>query len=78
MAEEPPSVDGLVSHLDGDRATSWPAIFWGALAAFVWILTWYAGRNWRRWTSYAIGGPVFLLVLFVFFENFSRLLPPGV
>ena len=40
--------------------------------------SWYAGRNWRRWTSYAIGGPVFMLVLFVFFENFSRLLPPGV
>jgi sortase A len=79
---EPPAattaVDGLVSHLDGDRAAVWPALFWGALAAFVWTLTWYVGKRWRRWPAYAMGGVVFLVVLFVFFENFSRLLPPGV
>ena len=71
-------VDGLVSHIDGDRAAAWPAIFWGLLAAFVWTVTWYVGQQWRRWPSYIVGGLVFLVVLFVFFENFSRLLPPGV
>lgn len=81
--DQPPSnqataSDGLVSHLDGDRAAAWPAAFWGALAAFVWTLTWYAANHWRRWPAYLMGGLVFLVVLFVFFENFSRLLPPGV
>ena len=28
--------------------------------------------------AYLAGAPLFLVVLFVFFENFSRLLPPGV
>ena len=73
-----PVADGLVSHLDGDRAARGPAIFWGVLAAFVWILTWFVGQRWRRWPSYLMGGLVFLVVLFIFFENFSRLLPPGV
>ena len=70
--------DGLVTHLDGDRAAAWPAIFWGALAAFVWVGTWYVANHWRRWPGYLMGGTLFLVVLFVFFENFSRLLPPGV
>ena len=67
-----------LSNIDGDRAAAWPAIFWAAVAAFVWALTWYFGKVWRRWPSYLAGGGLFLLVLFVFFENFSRLLPPGV
>jgi len=48
---------------------------WGLLAAAVWVLTWLAGRWWRRWPAYLLGAPVFLVVLFVFFENFNRLLP---
>jgi hypothetical protein len=36
------------------------------------------GRLWRKWPSYLIASPVFLVVLFVFFENVSRLLPANV
>jgi len=36
------------------------------------------GRLWRRWPVYLLGTPVFLFVLFVFFENISRLLPANV
>jgi hypothetical protein len=32
----------------------------------------------RRWTAYIIGAPIFLVALFVFFENFARLLPANV
>ncbi|HSH23129.1 MAG TPA: hypothetical protein VK975_03620, partial [Acidimicrobiales bacterium] len=61
--------------LSGAGASNGPAIAWGLAAAAVWALTWLAGRRWRRWPAYALGTPVFLVVLFVFFENFSRLLP---
>ncbi|MGI8686669.1 MAG: class E sortase [Acidimicrobiales bacterium] len=61
--------------LSGRNAANGPALTWGLAAAAVWLLTWLAGRRWRRWPAYLLGTPVFLVVLFVFFENFSRLLP---
>ena len=64
--------------LSGDPAARTPAILWGSLAAFIWLLTWLAGRRWRRWPAYVIGTPIFLVVLFVFFENVSRLLPANI
>jgi sortase A len=68
---------GLVG-LSGGSAARGPAIAWGALAAFIWALSWWVSRWWRRWLAYLVGAPVFLVVLFVFFENFSRLLPANV
>ena len=61
--------------LSGRNAANGPAILWGIAAALVALITWLVGRAWRRWPSYLFGAPVFLVVLFVFFENFSRLLP---
>ena len=61
--------------LSGRNAANGPAIGWGAAAAAVWLFTWLLARRWRKWPAYALGTPVFLVVLFVFFENFSRLLP---
>jgi sortase A len=69
--------DGLAG-LSGDRSARSPAIVWGAGAAFIWILAWAAGRRWNRWLAYLLATPVFLIVLYVFFENFSRLLPANV
>jgi len=74
-----PSPDNLESAqgegLSGHNAANGPAIAWGFAAAAVWMLTWLVGRTWRRWPAYLVGTPIFLVVLFVFFENFSRLLP---
>ncbi|HVE47951.1 MAG TPA: class E sortase [Acidimicrobiales bacterium] len=61
--------------LSGRNADNGPALLWGLAAGLVWLLTWLAGRAWRKWPAYLLGTPVFLVVLFVFFENFSRLLP---
>jgi len=64
--------------LSGEGASNWPTVLWGALAALIWLVTWLLSRRWRKWPAYLIGTPVFLVVLFVFYENVSRLLPANV
>ncbi|HEX2038888.1 MAG TPA: class E sortase [Acidimicrobiales bacterium] len=61
--------------LSGESASNWPTVLWGLLAAAVWFGAWLLARRWRPWPAYALGAPVFLVVLFVFFENVSRVLP---
>jgi sortase A len=65
----------LDAGLGGERASAWPALLLGLACALIWVAAWLLGRLWRKWPAYAVGLPVFLVVLFFFFENFSRLLP---
>ncbi|MDP1803548.1 MAG: hypothetical protein Q8K72_00125, partial [Acidimicrobiales bacterium] len=67
----PPRLDDI----DGDGAPALPAILLAVLGAFVWLLAWLLGRRWRKWPAYALGFPFFMVTLFFFFEEFSRLLP---
>jgi sortase A len=71
-----PSIDD--ASVSGDTTAKLPAVLWGLLAALVWLVTWLLSKRWGRLTAYAMGTPVFLVVLFVFFENFARLLPANV
>jgi len=71
-AEEIPSFEG--DSIDDQHAKT-PAVVWGIAAAMVWLTAWVIGRAWRRWPMYALGLPVFLVMLYGFFENFSYLLP---
>ncbi len=65
--------------LSGAGAGNRPAIAWGIIAACIWLAAWAVGRwTGRRWTAYIVGAPIFLVALFVFFENFARLLPANV
>lgn len=64
--------------LDGSSAALFPALLWGFATAGTAAVIWLAGRRWRRWPAYALGVVPFLIVLFVFFENLNRLLPPSV
>ncbi len=74
--QAPPTLEEAeTAGLSGRNASNGPAILWGLIAAGVWLVTWLVARAWRRWPAYLVGTPVFLVVLFVFFENFSRLLP---
>ena len=78
--EEPAEVPTLADEASvsgGDNAKL-PAILWGLLAAFVWLVTWLLSKRWGRIPAYAMGTPVFVVVLFVFFENFALLLPANV
>ena len=54
---------------------AWPAIALGFICAVIWLVAWLVGRRWRKWPAYIIGFPFFMIVLFFFFEEFSRLLP---
>jgi sortase A len=75
-AEQGPTPTSLgVESLDGESVTRWPAVLWGLAAALVWLAAWAVGRWWRRLPAYLVGIPAFLVLLFIFFENFSRLLP---
>lgn len=61
--------------LSGKKAAKLPALLFALLCAAIWIIAWQIGNRWRKWPSYALGLPFFLVALFYFFENFSRLLP---
>ena len=65
--------------LSGVRAARGPTVAWGIVAASVWLATWFLSHMWRRrWPAYLLGTPIFLAVLFMFFENVARLLPANV
>jgi sortase A len=64
--------------LSGTRIPRQPAIGWGTAVAMAWLSTWALSKLWLRWPSYAIGAPVIIVLLFLFFENFSRLLPANI
>lgn len=68
-------VEADVESLDGEEHSATPAVLWGLAAALVALAVWLVGRAWRRWPAYLVGAPVFLVVLYGFFENFSYLLP---
>jgi sortase A len=70
-----PVGEATLGSLSGERAPALPAVMWGLAAALVWFLAWLVGRLWRKWPAYAIAVPIFLVVLFFFFDNFARLLP---
>lgn len=63
------------ASLDGQAHPKTPAVVWGIAAAMVWLAAWVVGRTWRRVPAYAVGLPIFLVVLYGFFENFSYALP---
>ena len=76
-ADRPQAPADFEGNLSGERAAAAPAILWGVMCAAIWLLAWAVGR-WKhrlKWPAYAAGLLPFLVALFVFFENFSRLLP---
>jgi sortase A len=64
--------------LSGAGAGNGPALLWGVLALLVLVGEWAAARWWKKWPAYFLITPVFLVVLFVFFEYVSVLLPANV
>ena len=71
----PAKVTEAPKQLDGEGASAWPAILLGILCAAIWAFAWALGRLWKKWPAYLLGLPFFMVTLFFFFEEFSRLLP---
>ncbi|MGH9234432.1 MAG: class E sortase [Acidimicrobiales bacterium] len=69
------SSQSIDAGLGGERASAWPAVLLALACALIWIAAWLLGKVWRKWPAYLVSLPVFLVMLFFFFENFSRLLP---
>ncbi len=61
--------------VSGEAVGKAPAVLWGLACAAIWLAAYVVGRRWRRWPAYVLGFPVFVVALYAFFENFSRLLP---
>ena len=78
QAAQPAQSEGTpisLDDLDGSQGAALPAILLGMLCAAIWVSAWALGRVWRRRPAYILGLPFFLVGLFYFFEEFSRLLP---
>jgi len=73
--EDAPPPPSSLDDIDGAGKPAWPAIALGGLCAAIWLFAWFVGRLWRKWPAYIIGFPFFMVALFFFFEEFSRLLP---
>jgi sortase A len=67
------TIDG--AGLSGEGASAWPAVMFFVSGGFIWVAAWVLGLVWRKWPSYLVMVPAFGVVLFHFFESFSRLLP---
>ena len=72
-AAEADTIDG--AGLSGEGAPAWPAVLLFVSGGFIWVAGWVLGLVWRKWPAYIVMVPAFGVVLFHFFESFSRLLP---
>ena len=78
---EDPTIAALDSFSAGwfSDSSAWlPTILWGLLATAVAVGFWFLGRHWKRWAAYLLAVIPFLFVLYFFYENVARLLPPNI
>jgi sortase A len=62
-----------------DDPHAWPQVAaWGAACLAVVLAAGWIGRRTRRWVGWIVGIVPFLVPLFFFYENISRLLPPNI
>ena len=84
--DEQASDNAVVSSLGDSFSAGWfsdsgawlPTILWGALAGLIVAAFWFLGRHWKRWAAYLLMVVPFLFVLYFFYENVARLLPPNI
>ena len=71
VASAPSSFDDI----SGDGASRTPAVVLFVLCGAIWVFAYCFSRLWRKWPAYAVCLPFFLVTLYYFFEDFSRILP---
>ncbi len=85
-AEEESADNPLVASVSDSFSAGWfsdsaawfPTILWGFIVAAVAFGFWMLGRHWKRWAAYLLAVIPFLFVLYFFYENVARLLPPNI
>jgi sortase A len=61
-----------------DSSAIWQSILWGLALVGVSLGAYLIGKRFRRlWVSFLVGAVPFVVVLYFFFENVNRLLPPS-
>jgi len=78
VVEEEPIEDSFSQGWFDDSA-AWPHVLgWALVLGLVAVGAYFVGRRLRRlWVCFAAGVVPFLIVLYFFYENVNRLLPPG-
>lgn len=71
--QSPKTLDG--PSLSGEASSNVPAILWGIICLIAGVVIWLLARRFNKWAVYIVGTPIFLVLLYFFFENFARLLP---
>ncbi len=62
-----------------DDNAAWPSVIgWGLACAAVVLGGWWLGRRTHRWIGWVAGAVPFLVLLYFFYENVNRLLPPNI
>ena len=78
VADNTITEDGLSGGWFDDSAAIPDAILWGLALLAVSIASYYVGKATKRlYVSFLVGFIPFVVVLYFFFENVNRLLPPG-
>jgi sortase A len=71
-------VSGQPSSLDdisGETSSRVPAVVLFILCGAIWVFAYCFSKLWQKWPAYAVCLPFFMVGLFFFFEEFSRMLP---
>ena len=79
-AEELAALEGEDAFSQGwfsDSGAWAPMILWGLVVAGIGFGAWYLGWRTRYWIGAVAGLVPFVVVLYFWFENVERLLPPG-
>jgi sortase A len=75
-AASPP--DAFTDSWFSDKTAIWPTLMWAALLAAVAYGIYWLSRKFRRyWVGILAGFVPFIVVLYFFYENVNRLLPPN-
>jgi sortase A len=75
LAAQASGKPSALDDLSGNRSSRAPAVVLFILCGAIWVFAFSFSRLWRKWPAYGVCLPFFLVGLFFFFEEFSRLLP---
>ena len=75
LAAQVTSTPTSLDDISGETSSRTPAVVLFILCGAIWVFAYSFSKLWRKWPAYAVCLPFFLVGLFFFFEEFSRVLP---